>query len=235
MIYDVYKTVLTIANKENYGEITPERFGYLAFNAQNKLFSDILSEYRRSKGKEYNSLRLKLLRSVLDLFYVTDAIRKSGSNTYYNLDELSSDIEGYAFVDSIWYRESIPVHIADKGLSGLIKRSKYLKATKEFPYAEIQSNKLSIFPIEIGQKVGTIYPNDISVSYYRYPSRPIMGVENNVPADNAEQTVDFELPNSFFNKLAVSILEQIGVTLREAEVEAYANKESQTTTQTDNL
>lgn len=237
MIYDIYKTVLTIANKENYGEITPERFGYLAFNAQNKLFGDLLGEYRRGKGKEYNSLRIKSLRATLDRFYTTQNISKSGSNKYYKLDTLTDD--GYTFIDAIWYRDSIPVHIADKGISGLLKRSKYLKATKEYPYAEIQSEKLYIYPEEIGKPWNGIYPNDISISYYRNPTRPVMGTKNIngviIATEQASTTVDFELPIIFYNKLVVYILEQIGIVLREQEVEQYADKESQETSQTDNL
>ena len=52
MINDVYKTVLSILNKNNYGYITPQDFNLYAKQAQLDILDDYFTNYNYQVNKE---------------------------------------------------------------------------------------------------------------------------------------------------------------------------------------
>ena len=93
MINTVRATVLSIANKNNYGYITPSDFNLYAKQAQLDIFEDYFYQYNswiikqnaRVSGSEYADI-LKGLVEVIDSFTETRGLTTSGINLY-NLPE----------------------------------------------------------------------------------------------------------------------------------------------------
>jgi len=93
MINTVRATVLSIANKNNYGYITPSDFNLYAKQAQLDIFEDYFYQYNswiikqnaRVSGSEYADI-LKGLVEVIDSFSETRGLTTSGINLY-NLPE----------------------------------------------------------------------------------------------------------------------------------------------------
>ena len=57
-INEVYQTVLTIANKDNRGYITPEEYNLLAATAQNEIFESYFNkQLMYEAGGLYNKFR----------------------------------------------------------------------------------------------------------------------------------------------------------------------------------
>lgn len=89
MINTVRATVLSIANKNNYGYITPSDFNLYAKQAQLDIFEDYFYQYNswiikqnaRVSGSEYADI-LKGLVEVIDSFSETRGLTTSGINLY---------------------------------------------------------------------------------------------------------------------------------------------------------
>ena len=89
MINTVRATVLSIANKNNYGYITPNDFNLYAKQAQLDIFEDYFYQYNsqivkqnaRVSGSGYADI-LKGIEEVVDSFSSTKSLVTSGLNTY---------------------------------------------------------------------------------------------------------------------------------------------------------
>ena len=69
MINSVYTEVINRANKAGYGLVSDVRFNSHANTAQMKIFSEILSDYRRSFNKYTNEKEQKAAQDALDRLY----------------------------------------------------------------------------------------------------------------------------------------------------------------------
>ena len=91
MINNVRNTVLAIANKNNYGYVSPQDFNLYAQQAQMDLFEDYFYQYNswitkqnaRVSGTGYADI-VKSLVEVIDSFSVTKSLQQQASN-FYNL------------------------------------------------------------------------------------------------------------------------------------------------------
>jgi hypothetical protein len=89
MIDSVRTTVLAIANKNNFGYISPNDFNLYAKQAQLDLFEDYFYEYNaqirkenlRQSGTGYANIT-KGLEEVIDSFSTVDTLTQSVANTY---------------------------------------------------------------------------------------------------------------------------------------------------------
>lgn len=88
--------------------------------------------------------------------------------------------------------------------------------TKEYPMGKWTNTGYDIYP-EL---------ESVRINYVRMPEKPIWGSTTNARGrevfDEASST-DFELPESMVHELALEILSQMGLNVREAEVVQYAN------------
>ena len=91
MINSVRNTVLAIANKNNYGYVSPQDFNLYAQQAQMDLFEDYFYQYnswitkqnQRVSGTGYADI-VKSLVEVIDSFSVSQSLKQQASN-FYNL------------------------------------------------------------------------------------------------------------------------------------------------------
>jgi len=97
-INDVRNTVLAIANKNNYGYISPQDFNLYAQQSQMDMFEDYFYQYnsqltkenQRMSGTGYADITKGLLE-VIDTFYVNKPLLNTSSSVAPNLYTLPSD------------------------------------------------------------------------------------------------------------------------------------------------
>lgn len=89
MINSVRNTVLAIANKNNYGYISPQDFNLYAQQAQMDLFEDYFYQYNAWTNKENQRISgtgyadiVKGLVEVMDSFSVTRSLAQQGNNLF---------------------------------------------------------------------------------------------------------------------------------------------------------
>ena len=111
MINSVRNTVLAIANKNNYGYISPQDFNLYAQQAQMDLFEDYFYQYNAWTNKENQRLSgtgyadiVKGLVEVMDSFSVTRSLAQQGNNLF----KLPSDYYLINKIDEIdeWINEA---------------------------------------------------------------------------------------------------------------------------------
>ena len=107
LINDVRNTVLAIANKNNYGYISPQDFNLYAKQAQLDMFEDYFYQYnnwisrenKRTSGSGYADI-IKGLEEVIDSFSEQVFLTQNNANTY----NLPSD---YYLVNKVFYYPSL--------------------------------------------------------------------------------------------------------------------------------
>ena len=89
MINEVRNAVLSIANKNNYGYISPSDFNLFAANAQMELYEEYYSSYnktinaenQRASGTDYADIESPIAET-LETFLVTDFLSNIGGNIF---------------------------------------------------------------------------------------------------------------------------------------------------------
>ena len=202
-INDVYQKVLTLANKEQRGYITPQEFNLLADKAQKEIidqyFYDI-NQFGRIYGNttEYSDM-LELLDEKLSMLKESDTI--TVSNGFFTVDRKEVYRIGSIIYDS--NTEVEPVNYNEHKLRNL---SALTKPTLSRPVYINQNNKINIFPNTI---------TSIIMSYVKIPAAPQWGyvTANNKPLYNEPTSTDFELHPVEESELVYKILTLAGIVI----------------------
>lgn len=231
MIDDVYRVVQIIANKNNYGVITPERFNDLARNAQLKIINELPEDLRRAKNR-HNTIRsanrgfsdhIRQLQNVIDIFVRRQTLSRDSVDD--NNFTLPTDLH---YIESIWFKDNIEVEEIDKKNSGYVRKNSLGIVSEEYPHYERLGNIVTIYPNTVGVTGGNI-DNNVSILYHRLPvdpkwtfttvlSRPVFNI-----GDATYQ--DFELPGYLMDRLVIDIAGLVGIHLREQQVAQYVQQE----------
>ena len=230
MINSVRTTVLAIANKNNFGYISPNDFNLYAKQAQLDLFEDyfyaynaqIRKENARQSGTGYANIT-QGLAEVIDSFSV--------------VDNLSNDVgtqNNIYIVPNYYYINSLTRINSDEILNEIekVSQSKYYalqasnltKPTEEYPVYVLDNDNITVYPNTI---VGN---NAVSCSYIRYPNEPkwtYIDIASGEPVFDATASdyQDFELPASDEPSLVMKILQYAGVSIREKDLVTFGNNE----------
>lgn len=238
MIDDVYKVVQIIANKNNYGIITPDRFNKLCKDAQLKIMAELPNDLRRAKNR-FNTQRsaskgtqdtISQLRYILDIFIDKTIIRReaqpsapSGFSDYFILPD---DI---FYINSLWFKDNVEIEEVDKRMSGYVKGSLMVSPTEQYPLYENVGHKIYIYPTSIGlDSTGGTLTDDVKILYQRLPLDPkwtyvlVDGIA--IFNENDTSYQDFEMPESTFDALVIEIAGLIGIHLREQEIDQYVQR-----------
>lgn len=111
MINSVRNTVLAIANKHNFGYITPADFNLYAKQAQLDIFENYFYRYNewlvkqnaRVSGSQYADI-LKNLEEVIDLFSVEESLYRNQSNVYNTPNETNNSNTYYLLNKALVYQ-----------------------------------------------------------------------------------------------------------------------------------
>lgn len=227
----VYNICRNILEKDARGFFTPEQFNRYAQYSQEEVFNDVYSLYTMAQRKrmarlEYKDLKYSSITQIQDDLrpcYRTTSLTQASANTF----SFPSD---YKYLDGITYSsiEADTFHTGDT--SSYVLNSNRVAPTTAYPAALIGYDVITMYPTSI--------TSGVSMGYYKIPR----GINaSGTPVDqsptwayttvagqsvyNASSSIQFELPESTYNKIIVRILQQAGMSIRESEVVAFAQNE----------
>lgn len=228
MIDNVRSTVLYMLKKENKGWITPEQFNRFADIAQLEIFEDYFYEYNRWLTKTKQRMVFggiadlpELILEKIEHFLVFDDM------TYAN--SVFSPPSNCYRLESVYNGSTIIDKIKEDKIGFLLKSNLTSPTTSRPIYIQIGKN-IQVYPDSIITGVKCYYIRKPLTPKWTYTS-----VLNNPVFDNTKTDYqDFEIHPSDEPKLVVKILSKSGLSIREAEVVEYIEREEQIDTQLKN-
>jgi hypothetical protein len=226
-IDNVYKTVLTILNKEKRGYITPREFNDYARQAQLEIFESYFSGVNRSlsNNSDYSDTKRNVEEKIS--FLENEATIATGSFT----NASGATTSDYFAYPSDFYRLSVVSTTTGDQFIEEISNKKFLFVNKS-PFTKPSITSPVYLTHENGLVIKPTGIPNVSVSYVRKPSEPqwVGGTANGQIIVNTSGVgfKNFELHPSEETELVAKILTFAGVTLRAPDlVQATAQKESQ--------
>lgn len=232
-ILNVYTLASNYANKQQQGFVTPSEFNSFAESAQMELFKDLIRLLTFAKDNENKFLTYSRgnyggKENILD-----------DLSTLLVHDEALSYTQGaftlpsnYAYKSEFSYKGR-EIQLVDGVEWNLLRNSKYNPPSVIHPIGLLSQRKLSVLPIAISNNVAATYykiPQSVDVSGVPQAQPPFLDFElvSGIDAPKVNGYRDFELPVTCEYKLAVKILEKVGLTIREEVLIQWSNQEQQT-------
>lgn len=221
MINSVRATVMSAANKNNFGYITPEDFNLFAKQAQLSIFEDYFYQYNlwiikqnvRQSGSGYSDI-VKNIENVIDGFSTISTLTNASASNF----NIPADCY---YLNSLRYgNKEIDKVTADKIL--YLNSSNLTAPSILYPAYVLNDSLVTVYP--------TTVSSNVSLQYIRYPKDPKWTYVNIVAGEplfdqSAVDYQDFELPLTDEPLLVSKILEFAGLSIREAEVNTFGNIE----------
>ena len=215
----VYQRVLTLANKEQRGYITPQEFNLLANHAQMEIFeqyfADVAVNSKLPGNTEAYSDPLNILYEKIGIFEAVDGTNTINDNSIYDGaggGGINKILPDYIYRINRVELNGVNCEIINTKQFSEIKLMPLLKATAAMPVANIRRN---ILRVNNGQPV-----TPTGIKYIRKPAKVEWAyvVVNDKALYNANIAVDFELHASEETELVYKILKLAGFNLKSAEV-----------------
>jgi hypothetical protein len=223
MINSVRNAVLSVANKNNFGYITPDDFNLYAKQAQLDIFENYFYQYNnwivkqnaRLSGSGYSDV-VRNIEIVIDSFSSTVPLVYSIPNTTFSLP---SD---YYYINNVRYNNNKEIdRVSQDKLINLLS-SNLTAPSVMFPAYSMESNVIKVYPTSI--------TTNVSSQYIRLPKDPKWTYTTIVGGSPLfDQTdplyQDFELPESDEPLLVAKILQYAGMSIREVELYNFGTAE----------
>ena len=228
----VYQRVLSIANKEQRGYITPQEFNLLANQAQLEIFEQYfhdINQFGRVPGNttEYSD-ELDTVNEKLKPF---QNYRTAMSVSSASIGTLSSDIYR---LGRLFYNEAtatgstastflLEIEEIEPGEIAKMELSPLTRATIDRPYFVRKSATLvDLYPTASFASSGAVNYN-----WVKKPTKAEWAytVVNGEALYNATNKVDFELQASEETKLVIKILELAGIVIKDPNLYQLVDKE----------
>lgn len=214
MVDLVYKTLLTIINKENSGYITPTEFNLLANRVQESIFRGYFEDENMDKNKENRGLSNKGYSNL-------SFNQRQRINQFSDFQTLTLSTDRFNLPSNLYLIEDDGITVTSTGRVideversrlGFLNRSQ-ASPTEVYPVYERYGDNIRVSPATI---------SEIDVRFLRKPSAPkwtytIVGGKEFYDPSNASFQ-DFELHSSEFSNIVVHMLSDFGINLREADV-----------------
>lgn len=235
----VYSALKDLVNKDQRGFVTPAVFNNFAQVAQMNIYNDLFGNLDRSKivrlrnaDPKSDKSTTKRIEEDLSVFIKRATIAQA-NGVFDKPVDLARVISATSFGSILMNtstKVSIPV-VYDPIKLDYILRSELSIPTETAPVAAIFDD-IEVYPTTIKK---------IILTYYKQPQglNPVTGAKTTTMPRfgytvvagkeiySAANSVDFELPEHYFADLVVEIAKLIGVNLRDTDVYAYANQETQ--------
>ena len=218
----VYQKVLSLANKEQRGYITPQEFNLYADHAQKEIFEQYFYDLNQFSRMHGNSTSHSDMLDTLE-------IKISAFESWTDISNIAVDINGNANLQATFpdLHKIIEVFV-DYGDG--YKKAEEVTAKEFTKYSQspltIYSEKRPVY-VHYFDNNDTIkiYPlpeisSDIKVNYVRTPNRPNWGyvVLNDKALYNANSSNNFQLHRSEEQELVYKILKLAGINLDKGQV-----------------
>lgn len=220
MIDLIYKTLLTIINKENQGYVSPTEFNILANNVQSEIFRGYFEDENKDKTKKNRGYTNKGYSNL-------DFNERQRIDQFADSSDISKETDGRFLLPEDLY------FIEDDGITPIENNVESGNVIEEVERSTIGylKNSLSapsiLYPVY--ERYGShiiIYPEtltDIRMKYIRTPKAPkwtyfVTGNGNELFDPSNSSFQDFELHESEFTNIVNRLLTYFGINLRESEV-----------------
>jgi len=237
MINSVRNTVLAVANKQNFGYISPGDFNLYAKQAQLDIFENYFYRYNewvakqnaRVSGSGYADI-VTNLEEVVDIFYETESLTAYSGSNYPMPDD-------YYMIVKLNYGGGTDVDRISNAKANMLNSSNLTAPTTQYP-VYVQRN----FAISGGTVVNgvVVFPNSITngivCEYIRKPKDPkwtYVTLDQGEPLfdQSANDYQDFELPATDEPLLVAKILQYAGISIREADIYKFGQIDEANETQ----
>ena len=233
----VYQRVLSIANKEQRGYITPQEFNLLANQAQLEMFEQYfhdINQFGRLPGNktEYSDVVDNINEKLKPFQNYQTAMSVSSSSIGVldsNLHKLGKVTYNQATGTGSTSTFHIEIEEIDQGKFAELQLSPLTRATIERPYyVRKTATQVLLFPAASFASSGNVFYNWIDK-----PAKVEWAytVVNNEALYNATNTTDFELHASEETKLVIKILELAGIVIKDPNLYQLVDKEETETLQ----
>ena len=215
----VYQRVLTLANKEQRGYVTPQEFNLLANHAQMEIFeqyfADVAVNSKLPGNTEAYSDPLNILYEKIGIFEEVDGTNVINDNSIYDgtgSGGINKVLPDYIYRINRVELNGVDCEIINTQQFSEIKLMPLLKPTAAMPVANVRNN---ILRVNNGNPV-----TPTGIKYIRKPAKVEWAyvVVNDKALYNANIAVDFELHASEETELVYKILKLAGFNLKSAEV-----------------
>ena len=237
-INEVYQIVLTIANKDNRGYITPEEFNNLADIGQNEIFEAYFAkqasyELNANLESDFSDPNLSLAEKI---------------NVFYGDSNLSLANGLYSFPSDFYKLGVVRVNNSEADFASH-KEIKFITASPlTYPVATqpvytINGNAIKVYPVTIDSGVSIEYlkkPNKPKWGYLMptasqiasgVPNKPIYDSTVFNPSTNdysaTAKSLNFELHPSEKTNIVYKILTLAGVVIKQADVSGIGQAKEQ--------
>ncbi len=221
IINTVRATVLSIANKNNYGYITPSDFNLYAKQAQLDIFEDYFYQYNnwivkqnaRVSGSGYADI-VKGLVEVVDGFSQT--LGYGTTSSQFDLPD------NYYLINKIYFTpDNTEIERVSQSKILSLNASQLTAPSKMFPAYTLQGNTVTLYPDTT---------QTVEIQYIRYPKDPnwtYISLNQGEPVfdQSASDYQDFELPLSDQVNLVNKILQYAGMSIREIPLVQFGQAE----------
>jgi len=217
----VYKTVLTLANSDIRGNVTPAEFKLVGNDAVQEIYSEYLGELNRMLNRENRGLINGGIENLPDR--VREQVQhfsKSANLTYVNpVFNLPADCR---YIDGVYYDKSNRVDIMKNPKEfRLVGQFRHTLPSEKQPIGLIQGASILISPDSIDSQVSIDYLRNPLVANWTYTVVANSELYNPSASDHQ----DFDLHPSEENNLVVRILQRFGINLKETDIQATTASE----------
>lgn len=216
MINSVRNTVLAVANKQNFGYISPSDFNLYAKQAQLEIFEEYFYRYAqwlakqnsRLSGSDYADIAQNLEETI-------DKFSKVSPLTFVSGDDFLFPLDGY-YINTLRYNGKEADRVSNGKILSLLS-SNLTTPTLAYPAYTLNQQDVTVYPAATGAT------RSIVAQYIRYPLDPrwtYISLAQGEPIFNqsAVDYQDFELPLSDEPEIISKILRYVGISLREADL-----------------
>ncbi len=221
----VYKTVLSILNKEQRGYLTPYEFNQIATQVQLEIFESYFEslnqQLRAGENASEYANRIKLLQEKIARFETEEDIAITAS-TQIGQGDLNLLTEKVHRLGTIHFNNLsyLPVEIEQvtRHEFNLNRRSKLTSPSLEWPIYYKEGQKIKILPAE----TSTVAQGKYTVEYVRKPKDVVwnytVGTVGEYVHSTASPNQNFEIDDTDQTELILKILMYAGVIIRDQEI-----------------
>ena len=231
-IDDVYQKVLSLANKEQRGYITPQEFNLIANKAQREIYNSYFHQLKMAYWKQKNQMgvafdNIEMIQEKLHPFKISTTFTQEANDATYQLPEALYSID-------VILKSGVEITEMSKKEIAYTEKHPLTKATND-RMIYVRENMANGYPVI------TLYPTPTTettydIHYYKEPSKPKWAyvVVNENALYNTNLSTNFELHVSEEENIVTRILQLAGVITKNADVVQSALMDKANTKQEEN-
>lgn len=224
----VYKTVLSILNKEQRGYLTPDEFNKIGTQVQLEIFEkyveDLNQQLRVPENESEYGNRVKNIDDALSIFKEVGTSTSTNPITGVNPFVQPSNLHR---IGTVIYKDVTELQRLQRNDFLYVNKSCLTKPSLTYPIYIYEDDRIYVYPNTI------IDPADISVTYLRKPADVVWayGIDPTTggyiwdgspgaptPSIPATGSVDFEIENHEQTSVILNILAYAGLVIRDPQI-----------------